>query len=119
DLRMKTKDHVFFQLNLRIRADGRILNHGHADGVASEVAEREDSFTEDVGRGFVDFAVYHAIAHLEARRFHSLWIHVAHRLRARTDFAANKSARKFDPVPRGAGDFQRIEQQVVGADLAK
>ncbi len=116
---MKAEDHVFFQLDLRVRADGRMLDHGHADGVAGEVSERKAGFAEDLGGGFVDFAGNHAVAHPDARGFHGVRIDFAHRLRARADFAADEGAGEFNPIAGGSGDFQRVKQQVVGTDFTE
>src|SRR4029077_16136513 len=73
-LRMKTDHHVFFELDLGVRADRRILDHGHADGMPGQMSKRKPGVAENISRRLMDFAGGHAIAHSDSRGLHRMRI---------------------------------------------
>src|SRR5438105_7543909 len=66
DLRMDGENHVLLKSDVAGRADGGILQHGGADGVAGEVAEGKSVAGENVGDGAMDIAGQLALAQPQA-----------------------------------------------------
>src|SRR6266481_9324722 len=94
NLRMQGEDHVLFERNIGLRADGGILQHGHPDAMAGEMAQREAMFGEYVGDGPMHCRGKLAVTHQFARRFHGVGIGVGHFLRGRAGLALNQCAGK-------------------------
>src|SRR6266566_1108769 len=64
NLRMETTNHVFPERDPRIRPDRGMFDHGQADGMAGEMAEREARALEHIGGGFVNIAGQNTVVHL-------------------------------------------------------
>src|SRR5712691_3482302 len=116
---MKTEDHVLPQRDVAVRADGGMLDHSHADGMSGQMAQPEAAPLENPRGGTMNVAGQLAFAHQDPRRFHGLRIDFAHGQRAGTDAPANQRAGELHPIAFGAGDFERIEKQVVRSHGAK
>src|SRR4029077_2578406 len=111
DLRMKRKDHVFFEDGVASRADDRVLDHGGADAVAGKMAERETVAGKMSGHGAVDIAGFFAFAHELAGDFKGFGITVGTFWRARTEFALVERPGEFARVAASSGDLEGIEEK--------
>ena len=49
DLRVQRENHVLFQFDLALRADRRVLDHGGADGMSRQMAQRKAAACKGVG----------------------------------------------------------------------
>ena len=67
----------------------------------------------------MDLAGKDAIVHFPASRFHRFRVNIAHRARAGAGFVMDQRAREFHPIACLSRDFQRVEQQIIGGNLAK
>src|SRR5580704_18026429 len=113
DLRMQRENHVLLKLHVALRADGRRLQHGRADAVPRQMAERKSILGKSFSDDAMNAAGQFACAHQLARRFERLRICIGHSLRSGTQFASNEGTRKFDPISTRYRHLERIEQQVV------
>src|SRR5258708_4363149 len=85
DLRMKTEDHILLELDLAAGAYGRMFDHGHADGMAGQVAQPKPAALKNVGGSTMNVAGQFPFAHQGARGLHGLRINLAHCEGPRTD----------------------------------
>src|SRR5215472_3693680 len=63
NLRMKTANHVFFELDLGVCANRGMFDHGQADRMAGEMAQCEARALEHIGSSFVNFACQNTVVH--------------------------------------------------------